>query len=406
MKLSITLVFALLFLGSCSTSKKTNLIATTVATGNVSRPTIAIDSTTGTIYVTWIGKKGTVSNVYFSRLKPGNAKFSNPVRLNRIRGNAKANVQAPPQVVVSPSGFIYVAWMNRRHQYPISNIYVARSEDSGKTFSPAITVDNPPFPDGQIFHNIAVGPKGIVYVSWLDYRNSNLLKLSNSHSMNNMDMKGSSVQIRVARSTNHAKSFEPSIVIAKHTCECCRTAITVGNDGRVYVAWRQIFGDNIRDIAVAQSSDYGKDLSSVIRVHKDGWQINACPHDGPSIVTNSQGDVFVIWYTGAKGKAGVYLAKAEEPDLNFGKPTLLTRSEGTAQVEADVSGNGNFWFAWENSEKVAIEIGNYIDGKLDKSFATINNGSLPSIAVTNEKVAVTYLDGDSVKVWMHRLKSF
>src|SRR5699024_4528392 len=146
-------------------------------------------------------------------------------QVNSIPGNAAVVDQSPPQVVVSPQGFIYVAWVNQTkvegRAWPVSDVFVARSKDGGQTFAPGVNVavNRPSIPTGQYFHDIAVGPGGIVYVSWLDSRAgehssktvSEQMQHSEEHDMavgNQMqDMHhtmDSSMQIRVARSTNNA----------------------------------------------------------------------------------------------------------------------------------------------------------------------------------------------------------
>src|SRR5699024_6514627 len=175
MKTLITLITSLVLLSGCS-SNQSEWTETTVAAGNASRSTVAVDRSNGIVYVAWTGTENAVSNIYLARLKRGEAAFSTPIRVNSNPGNASVGAQAPPQVVVSPNGFVYVAWIKQTRvegrRFPASDIYVARSKDGGRTFAPGVTVaaNKPSFPTGQNFHDIAVGPEGDVYVSWLDSR--------------------------------------------------------------------------------------------------------------------------------------------------------------------------------------------------------------------------------------------
>ena len=50
--------------------------------------------------------------------------------------------------------------------------------------------------------------------------------------------------------------------VAHDVCFCCKTAVGIGPSGRVYVAWRHIFPESIRDIALAISEDAGRTFGS------------------------------------------------------------------------------------------------------------------------------------------------
>jgi hypothetical protein len=60
-------------------------------------------------------------------------------------------------------------------------------------------------------------------------------------------------------------------------CFCCKTAIASGPDGSVYVAWRHIYPPNVRDMAVARSTDGGRTFAPPVRVSTDGWALDGAP---------------------------------------------------------------------------------------------------------------------------------
>src|SRR5699024_12140631 len=94
--------------------------------------------------------------------------------------------------------------------------------------------------------------------------------------------------------------------------------------------------DGIRDRNVT-----GVQTCALPIFHRDNWQIEACPHAGPSVVADN-GQIYVFWFTGTPGKAGVYMAKAKEGGLDFGKPVMLPGASATRSEERRV-GKGGRW---------------------------------------------------------------
>jgi len=65
----------------------------------------------------------------------------------------------------------------------------------------------------------------------------------------------------------------------------------------LFVAWRHVYPGNLRDIAFAPSSDGGRTFSAPVRISQDGWQLDGCPENGPTMVLDGTQRVHVIWPT-------------------------------------------------------------------------------------------------------------
>lgn len=435
MRVGLTALLALLVFSACRPTPALPITDTyTVASESTTRPTTALDARGETAYVAWIAKDDSVTNVYVARLdrRDGSA-FSQPVRVNDTPGDAAGHQQAPAQVAVAPDGTIYAAWLAQTNvpgrRFPASDIRLARSTDGGQTFEPAITVnEDPGFPTGHHFHNLAVGPDGTVYVSWLDSserdraqatrgKEAHMVHVSthaghsspadavqHDHSGHGMhapapkdDLPGT--QVRVARSMDGGRSFGPSVVVAEGTCQCCRTALAISEDGTVYVAWRHIFGGITRDMALARSEDRGQTFTQPVRIHADGWMIDGCPHSGPSIAVDRQQRVHVTWYTGAPEKAGLYYAVSDDGGASFGEAQVLAKDVPVAQASVTVDEDGSAWIAWENPGKDCVCLTRADrNGVLHHAATDTLPGAGPSIVTANGTRALAWRDGKSIQL--------
>lgn len=332
----------------------------TVDTGEISRPTVAISgdgagdgagvgAEDGAVYWAWIRKDDDGWNTYVARLGPVDSEPSAPVRVNHQPGNAAPHAQAPAQVAVRPDGGIVVAWTNRidveGRRFPASDLLVSVSEDGGRSFTRERPVhsDAGGPPTGHTFHDLAVLPDGAVLISWIDGRARDEARrraeegseaaaapaAGGDHAHGGGASPGHvnhepGSEIRVARSDDGGHTFTETAIVDVHSCPCCRTALAVSPGGEVYLAWRHEFDDGDRDVVVASSADGGRTFSDPVLVHADGWNIDACPHAGPAITARRDGQVDVVWYTGAGADSGrgagpgLYRATSTDGGATFG----------------------------------------------------------------------------------------
>lgn len=379
--------------GSCGPARAPVGQPVTVAAGGVSNPTVALERD-GAPLVAWVGQDG---NVFVAR-GSGAEQFAKPVRVNDIAGEAAPHEQAPAQVATGPDGSAYVIWQTRvpiaGRRFPASDLRFARSTDGGRTFEPARTVNDDvgTTPSSHTFHDLLVSTDGTVFVSWIDGRTTEDTE------------RGPTVplgpEIRVARSRDGGKTFSASVVVDGDACPCCRTSLARAPDGSLFIAWRKIFAGDVRDVVVARSSDGGATFGAPVRVHDDGWVYPGCPHAGPSIAVDSAGVLHVVWYTGATGRAGLYLASSHDGGATFGAPQPLHRGSASVSHARLASSGSGVWIAWEDRNqpggRVALSRCGP-DGVLRFAGELEGEGRAPAIAAGGAP-AVAWLAGDTVRV--------
>ncbi|HEX6587855.1 MAG TPA: sialidase family protein [Longimicrobiales bacterium] len=388
-------------LGGCRDASggapKVDVTMATVAAAGASNPSVAITHDDETL-VAWVGGEE-AEDVWLARAS--STGFAEPVRVNDVAGDAAAHGQAPAQVAVGPDGAVYVMWQNNEHiegrRFPASDLRFARSSDGGRTFEPAIHVndDADGEPASHTFHDLVVAHDGTIYASWIDGRGH--AHGADGHAAGGPD-------IRVARSTDGGRTFGPGTIVVSGACPCCRTNLAVGPDGAVYVAWRHVFEGSVRDIVVARSSDGGTAFGEPVRVHEDGWVFDGCPHAGPSIAVDGAGALHVVWFTGTQRRPGVFHATSRDGGRTFGEPRALATGEfvPTSQVSLAPAADG-VWIAYEENAGDGPRIRVAHAGASGAAHVTQLDapaGMLPSLAARGDALAVAWLDGESVRAML------
>ncbi len=388
-----------------------------------SNPTVAI-APNGEVLVAWVGEGSQGYDVFLSRLDSDGKQIAEPIRVNDVPGDAHPHEQAPAQVAVGPSGEVFVVWQRKVEapwlEFGGADLRFARSSDGGRTFEPAITVnDNDPTSPARIsFHNIAVAPDGTVYVSWIDARERD--RAREMEYRQGGEGEGAAVmpaghvhgpassepgtEIRIARSTDGGITFGPSVVVDHDSCPCCRTALAIGADGSIFTAWRKVFDGGIRDVALAVSSDGGRSFSSARAVHDDEWEFAACPHAGPSLALDTQGRLHTAWYTGAAERQGIWYAVSADGGNTFDAPIPILTDDWVPPSQARLADGGDVvWVAWDDLRQEEREVG--VAAITDRKVIPLRvglPGHAPAIAAANGRGAVAWLDGESVRVLTFR----
>ena len=103
---------------------------------------------------------------------------------------------------------------------------------------------------------------------------------------------GGDMSVRSATYDKAGKQLTESAVDLR-VCECCPTTAAVTADGPI-VAYRDRSDTEIRDIYVARF--VGGKWSEPAPVHRDNWQIAACPVNGPALTADGK-----LWFPTSQG---------------------------------------------------------------------------------------------------------
>lgn len=242
------------------------------------------------------------ANLWLQTSLDGADSFEEPVRVNDLDGEVSSHPEASPQLQVKSRSEFYTLWQTRKGTGDGSRLRFARSMNWGESFHKAIDVDTSADAASQSFFTMNVSKKGVIYAAWLDGRDRG------------KGRPGSSA-VYLARSTDKGASFEKPVRVSLDVCPCCRPSIAFAAD-RMYLTWRSVGDNNVRDIYVASSTDEGKTWGAGKRVAEDNWVLNGCPHSGAALATMGK-RLFLTWHTVRDNRNKLYLSYSDDGGETF-----------------------------------------------------------------------------------------
>ncbi len=134
-------------------------------------------------------------------------------------------------------------------------------------------------------------------------------------------------------------------VIDAMVCDCCQTDLVPVEDGFIAVYRGRSEGE-IRDILISRYSSETGEWSEPRTVHNDGWEIRACPVNGPRVVADGN-HVAVVWFTEADEERKVLLARSADGGETFQEPITIASGEHTlGRADIVLGDEGIIYVTW------------------------------------------------------------
>lgn len=126
------------------------------------------------------------------------------------------------------------------------------------------------------------------------------------------------------------------------TCDCCQTTAAMTALGPI-IAYRDRSPDEVRDIYVTRR--VGGKWTEGKPVSSDGWVINACPVNGPSVDAAGR-SVALAWFTSANNTPRVKVAFSTDAGATFGAPITVDDGNPAGRVGAVLLDDGSAIVSW------------------------------------------------------------
>jgi hypothetical protein len=374
-------------------------------------PTVAADGEF--VAVAWGGAQPSGSTDVFVATSRDSARtFSPPVRVNDVEGDARVNGEQPPHVALVPrprrDPAVVVVWTTKGANG--TKLLQSRSEDGGRSFSPAALVPGTDAAGNRGWQSIAVEPGGRVDAVWLDHRE---LAHDSSMAASHHDHQSAGKPDGVAmaqRSKLFVASLDGSFApraLTGGVCYCCKTAVVATGDA-IYAAWRHVYPGNLRDMAFTMSRDGGRTFSAPLRVSEDKWALEGCPDDGPAMTVDRQDRIHIVWPTlvAAAGGAEANIALFYAISVDGRQFTARQRvpTEGTPHhPRIAIGADGALTIAWDElakgSRQIAIGRGSIDAGGRPRirreALGDGGSGVYPALATAGDSVVAVWASNSS-----------
>lgn len=299
----------------------------------------------GDIALAWMEEDKDVRSVFYARSAEPGGSMGAPVRINCPEDVPYWRQEAPALVVSGDEVFVTRGLTHPKStpEQPLATeLRLSRSSDCGNTFQPSVLMNDDPGVIQHTFDALHRDADGRLHLSWIDGRDGK-------------KEPGTSV----ARSLDRGLTITKNLKVDEGTCVCCRTAVTSGPGGMVYVAWRKIFEGNVRETVVARSTDSGSTFAPPVVVGHDRWVFHACPHRPASMGVDRQGRLYVVWYTeGTDEIPPVYLAYSDDRGRTFSEKRKLNHAKNTFpdHPQIAVDPEGRIVVVWEEQAPVKRDV--------------------------------------------------
>jgi hypothetical protein len=298
-------------------------------------PTATIDEK-GRLWLAWVED----GRVMVARSDDAGRTFQPAVAATPAPEDIEANGESRPSLVVDDR-HVFVAWTRKGAKPYTGDIRFAASDDGGMSYSTPRTVNDDGIPTGHRFQSMDRLPDGRLLIAWIDKRDLERAKQTSS------DYAGAALYYTV--SNDNGRTFATNRKIKDHVCECCRLSLTTMPDGTPAVLYRDIFDGQVRDHALALLHP-GAKPPDVRRVTQDGWAIQACPHHGPALAVAADGTLHMAWFTGASPDGpGQFYARSTDEGRTFTGRRRLGTEDSLGHPDLAVTGS-DVTIAWKDRD--------------------------------------------------------
>ena len=210
-----------------------------------------------------------------------------------------------------------------------TKVMLSWSRDQGRTWSRPVSPHHDGTNTEHGFVSLFQAPGAGLGLVWIDARATN------------PETESGDMSLRASVYDAYGKQLR-EMVVAPRVCECCSTSAAETPEG-VIVAFRNRSAAEVRDIYVTRFAEGGWSAPAI--VHADGWMIDACPINGPSVAARGR-DVAVAWFTARNDQGRAFVAFSHDAGRTFGAPVRVDDAGSLGRLGVQLLDDGSAAVIW------------------------------------------------------------
>jgi hypothetical protein len=243
-----------------------------------------------------------------------------------------------PSIVALPDGSLAAHWLVKSAAATYAyDVQIARSTDGGTRWSAPLVPHRDGTPTEHGFVSLFPARDGRLAAAWLDGRDTQPEAAAHGH-------EGGAMTLRYAAVGTDGTLQDEALLDAR-VCDCCQTSAAVTGEGPL-VVYRDRSSQEVRDISIVELR--GGRWSEPRGLPADGWKIQGCPVNGPSVAASGR-RVAVAWFTAASDAPRVKLAFSTDTGASFGAPVTVDDGNPLGRVDAVLLDDGDAVVSWVES---------------------------------------------------------
>jgi hypothetical protein len=341
--------------------------------------TVGLD---GVVYLSWVEPQGAGHAMRFSKWQDG--RWTEP---KTIAAGERwfVNWADFPSMAALRDGTLAAHWLVRSGEASYAyDVTLALSRDNGDTWSEPFT----PHRDGTAtehgFVSLVPARDGHFDVIWLDGR-----KMAESPP--------GAMTLRYAALGANG-SLQAEAEVDPRVCDCCSTDALRTNAGALLVAYRDRTASEVRDISVSLLRESG--WSQPQAVHADGWEIAACPVNGPAADAGGGDLIAVAWFTDAADSARVQVAFSRDDGRTFGEPQRVDDGDPLGRVDVVMLGEESALVSWleRDADRARIVLrrvtpAGISPSKLVATTSRARSSGFPRMVAVDDQAVLAWTEG-------------
>lgn len=347
----------------------------------------------GSVFLSWLEPSGDEGHTLrFSRWE-GKA-WSAP-RTVHSSPTMFANWADFPSLLALPDGTLVAHWLEKTGEAPYAyDVRIVLSRDGGATWSAPMTPHRDRSPNEHGFVSLIPRGQSDFAAVWLDGRKFEDATDPEAPYRNEMMLLFRAFE---------GGAWQEETILDGRVCDCCQTAASATAEG-IFVTYRDRSDEEVRDVGYVTWEDGV--WSSPRPLYPDGWEIAACPVNGPAVAVRDDA-VAVTWFSLAGEERAVKAIVSLDGGKTFGTPLRIDEGDALGRVDVEWLDDDGFVVSWlergESTGEVRVRRV-WADGRADESVligrtAPGRTSGFPRMARYRDGVLVAWTEaGEGTRV--------